>query len=82
MTRNTRLVVSLGVATLATGALFAAVFLGATKPPPIPADEVHPLIATERDCLQCHGPGKPQVRSRNHPLRDDCFSCHMWEATE
>ena len=61
-------------------ALAAAAGLGwwasGRKPPRLPADADHALDQTEAHCLTCHAFGAKHPRPPNHPLRDDCFSCH------
>ena len=44
--------------------------------PPIPADADHAGVSEPTRCLSCHGPGRKNARSRNHPLNDQCFNCH------
>jgi hypothetical protein len=44
--------------------------------PRIPADADHVQVASRDRCLSCHGPGMRNARHPNHPLNDQCFSCH------
>jgi hypothetical protein len=73
-----RMAMALGAGGAAVTVLFALVFLGTSRPPEIPGDWDHVSARTEKDCLRCHGPDGDHVRRPNHPLRDDCFSCHVW----
>jgi len=43
--------------------------------PLIPRDADHEGVEPAR-CLECHGPGRDHARGPNHPLNDQCFSCH------
>jgi hypothetical protein len=56
----------------------AAVGVWATsgKPPRLPADADHALGQAEAACLRCHARTGQNPRPADHPLRDDCFSCH------
>jgi hypothetical protein len=76
-----RLALSLGAAAIAVGALLAMVFLGTDPPPEIPADRDHVASRSTEACLSCHGPGESAARPPNHPLREDCFTCHVWTRT-
>ena len=55
-----------------------AVGLWATsgKPPRLPADGDHAVSQAEAKCLGCHTRSGAHPRPADHPLRDDCFSCH------
>ncbi len=44
--------------------------------PPIPADADHLRSTEASQCLSCHGPGAKRPRGPDHPLNDQCFSCH------
>ncbi|MFI5168306.1 MAG: hypothetical protein ACHQQS_16990 [Thermoanaerobaculales bacterium] len=46
------------------------------KPPRLPADADHVFTQAEAHCLTCHAYRTTHPRPPNHPLRDDCFSCH------
>ncbi|MBZ5589940.1 MAG: hypothetical protein LAO05_15395 [Acidobacteriia bacterium] len=48
----------------------------AAKPPRLPADRDHGFEQAETRCLQCHVHTGAHPRPTDHPLRDDCFSCH------
>ncbi|HVN75534.1 MAG TPA: hypothetical protein VMT19_04400 [Thermoanaerobaculaceae bacterium] len=63
---------------LAAVAAMGAALLWATsgKPPRLPADADHRFDQTESACLQCHTRTGRHPRPADHPLRDDCFSCH------
>ncbi len=52
------------------------VWTASDRPPRMPADADHSLDQTEGHCLSCHGYGRSHPRPADHPLRDDCFSCH------
>jgi hypothetical protein len=67
------LVIFLVVAVVLSGLLVA--YTIAHRRPPIPADVDH-AIGDPAACLVCHGPGKKDARSPNHPLNDQCFNCH------
>jgi len=71
------LLVGLLLAALATAGMM---WLLATRKqaPPIPADPDHASFREERDCLACHGVDGAAARSKNHPLSDRCFQCHVW----
>lgn len=60
-----------GVAAVAAG-----VWVSSSKAPRLPADGDHALGQSETRCLTCHGFGQRHPRPADHPLRDDCFSCH------
>jgi hypothetical protein len=64
---------------LLIGALLGGALLYYTlthRRPLIPADADHLQAQTQERCLECHAPGKPHARGRNHPLNDQCFNCH------
>ncbi|MGD1147704.1 MAG: hypothetical protein ABR961_07140 [Thermoanaerobaculaceae bacterium] len=63
---------------LAAVAALGAVALWATsgKPPRLPADPDHSVGEAETRCLRCHVHTGAHPRPTDHPLRDDCFSCH------
>ena len=45
-------------------------------PPRLPSDPDHRLDQAESACLRCHVRSGRHPRPADHPLRDDCFSCH------
>ena len=45
-------------------------------PPRLPPDRDHALDQAETHCLGCHPRTSRHPRPADHPLRDDCFSCH------
>jgi len=47
------------------------------RPPRMPGDADHRVDQPEASCLSCHGYGHRHPRPADHPLRDDCFSCHQ-----
>ncbi|MGC8916274.1 MAG: hypothetical protein ACP5NF_04780 [Thermoanaerobaculum sp.] len=65
------LVVFLGLA-----AVFAVLLLASDRAPRMPGDGDHTVQQSEAACLACHAFGKRHPRPEDHPLRDDCFSCH------
>ena len=44
-------------------------------PPEIPGDAMHQ--AGRADCVTCHAADGPVPRTKNHPLNDRCFQCHL-----
>jgi len=46
---------------------------------PIPPDADHINLTEESQCFTCHGKGKPNERSKDHPPKDRCFKCHSIE---
>jgi hypothetical protein len=60
----------------ALGVLLAVALLSRGNPPRLPADADHGLLQAEAHCLTCHTRSSPHPRPADHPLRDDCFSCH------
>lgn len=46
------------------------------RAPGMPADADHGTDQSEARCLECHGHAGRRPRPDDHPLRDDCFSCH------
>lgn len=42
----------------------------------MPADADHRLADAETRCLECHRRDARHPRPADHPLRDDCHSCH------
>jgi hypothetical protein len=44
--------------------------------PALPADRNHAVSQAEARCLGCHDRTGGFPRPADHPLRDDCFSCH------
>ncbi len=46
------------------------------RPPRMPGDADHATGQSETHCLSCHGHTAQRPRPADHPLRDDCFSCH------
>jgi hypothetical protein len=65
----------LWVGTLAIGAV-VVFWTTSGKPPRLPADDDHAFEQAEAHCLHCHVHTGPRPRPSDHPLRDDCFSCH------
>jgi len=64
---------------LAAAGLVMALLVGYTlthRRPHIPADADHAGVLEPARCLECHGPGRDHARGPNHPLNDQCFSCH------
>jgi hypothetical protein len=59
-------------------ALVTVVLLLATgrKPARLPGDRDHALDQSEERCLSCHAHAARHPRPADHPLRDDCYSCH------
>jgi hypothetical protein len=47
------------------------------QPPVIPDDAYHWEARRDRDCVLCHNVDGPNPRSKNHPLNDRCFQCHL-----
>ena len=72
MSRRRRLVLWL----LALAILLGVVLLIRRTVPRLPADRDHPLDQAEAHCLTCHSHAGKHPRPPEHPLRDDCFSCH------
>jgi len=62
------------VAAAALGAI--AFWATSGRPPRLPADHDHRLEQAEATCLYCHLHTGHHPRPHDHPLRDDCFSCH------
>ncbi len=48
----------------------------ATKPPFIPADDLHKVITTDAACTECHAPGKRSPLKPSHPPKEQCLYCH------
>jgi hypothetical protein len=48
------------------------------QPPTIPDNAYHREARRSQDCVQCHNVDGPSPRSKNHPLNDRCFQCHLW----
>ena len=46
------------------------------RPPRLPSDADHSVGQSESSCLACHVHTGRHSRPPDHPLRDDCFSCH------
>jgi len=46
------------------------------QPPRVPADADHLSSDDPQTCLDCHGRGKRNARSKNRPLNDRCWECH------
>ncbi len=69
-------------ARLALWLLASAVIAGALvlatgrQPPRLPGDRDHILAQPEVRCLTCHAHTATHPRPADHPLWDDCFSCH------
>jgi len=61
---------------LAAGILLGALLLATSKPPRLPGDRDHAFDKAEAYCLSCHSHAGKHPRPPDHPLRDDCFSCH------
>lgn len=57
-------------------AVFAVLLLTADQAPRMPGDSDHDPQQSEVQCLSCHGHDRKNPRPADHPLRDDCFSCH------
>ena len=72
--RVSRRLVLWAAAVAAGGA--AAWWAASGKPPRLPADADHRLDQAEAACLRCHVHSGRKPRPADHPLRDDCFSCH------
>ncbi len=55
------------------------IWLLATRQPPpeIPSDPVHQEARRASTCVECHGVDGPMPRTKNHPLNDRCFQCHL-----
>jgi hypothetical protein len=70
--RRVRLPVWLGGA---LGVAFA-LWLLTDRPPRMPGDGDHDVTLAEAHCLTCHAHAARHPRPADHPLRDDCFSCH------
>lgn len=49
-----------------------------SPPPEIPLDTDHRRGRGTTACVACHGPDGDAARSKNHPLNDRCFQCHLW----
>jgi cytochrome c553 len=67
------------VVVLAVMLLFGAFLVYYTithQRPQVPADRDHLLSSDPEYCLTCHGRGKKDARSKNHPLNDRCWECH------
>lgn len=65
---------------LAGGLMVAgSIWLLSTREPPpeIPADGEHVGARREGDCIVCHNVDGPAPRSKNHPLSEQCFQCHL-----
>lgn len=56
--------------------VFAVLLLTSDRAPKMPNDPDHGINLLETRCLSCHGYGQKHPRPDDHPLRDDCFSCH------
>ncbi|BCW93635.1 hypothetical protein EG19_08000 [Thermoanaerobaculum aquaticum] len=56
--------------------VFAVLLLASDRAPKMPSDPDHGIDLPEIRCLSCHGYGQKHPRPEDHPLRDDCFSCH------
>jgi hypothetical protein len=50
------------------------------RAPGMPPNGDHVIAQSEQRCLSCHGHTQRRPRPVNHPLRDDCFSCHRDDA--
>ena len=44
--------------------------------PKVPANADHLKSDDPEVCLSCHGRGKVNARTKNHPLSDHCWECH------
>jgi len=56
--------------------LLLALWAVSGRAPRMPADADHATDQSEARCLSCHGHAERRPRPDDHPLRDDCFSCH------
>jgi hypothetical protein len=64
-------------ALLAAAAVVAlALWASADRAPRMPGDADHRPETAEARCLECHGRPARHPRPPDHPLRDDCHSCH------
>jgi hypothetical protein len=68
------MVVFFVLAALVSGAL--VLYTVQHRRPFIPADADHAGEQAPAQCLSCHGPGARKARGPNHPLNDQCLSCH------
>ena len=58
-------------------ALAVATYFLKPEPPMMPRDGDHLAQKTEKQCLDCHGPGARSPRKPTHPNANDCFRCHL-----
>jgi hypothetical protein len=56
--------------------LLLALWVTADRAPRLPDDGDHRPGQAEAICLGCHGHTARRPRPADHPLRDDCYSCH------
>jgi hypothetical protein len=68
------LILFLGLGTFLMGSL--VLYTLRQRPPLLPADRDHAIAREPSACLVCHGPTGNDPRDPNHPLNDQCFSCH------
>ena len=71
---NRRVVVVLAV--MIVLAVLLVVFTVTHQRPLVPRDADHLRSDETASCLSCHGRGRPNARSKNHPLNDRCWECH------
>lgn len=43
---------------------------------PIPSDEKHIDIKSEKACSECHPPDRVNAQGKKHPPKFECFKCH------
>ncbi len=51
--------------------------LSTWEPPPVIPDDPMHGAARRANCAECHGVDGPVPRTKNHPLNDQCFQCHV-----
>jgi hypothetical protein len=67
-----------GVAAGVLGVIGMLFLLSTWSPPPeIPDDAEHWGAQRDHQCTTCHNVDGPSPRSKNHPLNDRCFQCHL-----
>ena len=71
---NRRVLLVLAVMLLLVGGLVT--FTLTHQRPKVPADADHLKSDDPETCLSCHARGKPNARTKNHPLNDRCWECH------
>ena len=58
--------------------VFLTLYLLSTKNVmPIPSDDVHAPVTSEKECFDCHRPDLPKEQGKKHPPKFECFKCHM-----